>query len=220
MWLVWGPPGTGKTRLLQAAIGDLLAAGKRILLVSSTNIAVDNALLGVLRDRRHRPGQIIRVGPPQLRRVAEDPDVSLPLIVRTRLAKVEEQRRAVAEELMRLREDEERLNHLMARLDGFDPAAYRERDCPAAYPRALPRGARRRPRQVRTRRRGGCNGRRGSQTAAGGGRGEAAEARPWRREWARVEELRREVAELEEAAARADERAFLAEDGCARLDRA
>jgi hypothetical protein len=44
LWLVWGPPGTGKTRVLRSAVGDLMAAGKRILLVSGTNIAVDNAL--------------------------------------------------------------------------------------------------------------------------------------------------------------------------------
>ena len=62
LWLVWGPPGTGKTRLLRAAISDLIAAGKRVLLVSGTNIAVDNALLGVVRERRHQPGEIVRVG--------------------------------------------------------------------------------------------------------------------------------------------------------------
>lgn len=43
--LVWGPPGTGKTRVLAEAIDALLAAGRRVLLVSATNIAVDNALL-------------------------------------------------------------------------------------------------------------------------------------------------------------------------------
>jgi len=49
LWLVWGPPGTGKSRLLQAAISDLIAEGKRVLLASATNIAVDNALRGVIR---------------------------------------------------------------------------------------------------------------------------------------------------------------------------
>ena len=54
LWLVWGPPGTGKTHVIQAAVSDLLTAGKRVLLVSGTNIAVDNALLGVIRDHRHQ----------------------------------------------------------------------------------------------------------------------------------------------------------------------
>ena len=88
LWLVWGPPGTGKTRVLRAAVSDLLAAGKRVLLVSGTNIAVDNALVGVIRERRHQPGDIVRVGPPQLREIADNPDVCLPLMVRARLAEV------------------------------------------------------------------------------------------------------------------------------------
>jgi hypothetical protein len=124
LWLVWGPPGTGKTRVLRNAITDLIAAGKRVLLVSGTNIAVDNALLGVIRECPHQPGQIVRVGPPQLREIAADPEVCLPLMVRSRLAEVEEQRRAVATELLEIGRRDERLRGLDARLAGFDVAAY------------------------------------------------------------------------------------------------
>ncbi|MFI5628389.1 AAA domain-containing protein [Streptomyces sp. NPDC051664] len=56
LWLVWGPPGTGKTTVLKRAISDLVARGKRVLLVSATNIAVDNALWGVVKERRHGCG--------------------------------------------------------------------------------------------------------------------------------------------------------------------
>lgn len=124
LWLVWGPPGTGKTRLLRAAISDLVAAGKRVLLVSGTNIAVDNALVGVVRERRHRPGEIVRVGPPQLREIADDPQVCLPLMVRTRLAEVEGHRRAAAMDLLEMDRHQERLRDLEARLTGFDAIAY------------------------------------------------------------------------------------------------
>ena len=118
LWLVWGPPGTGKTRVLRSAVGDLMAAGKRILLVSGTNIAVDNALLGVVRERRHQPGDVVRVGPPQLREIADDPQVCLPLMVRARLAEVEEQRHAVAVDLLEMNRRRERLQDLEARLAG------------------------------------------------------------------------------------------------------
>ncbi len=124
LWLVWGPPGTGKTRLLRAAVSDLVAAGKRVLLVSGTNIAVDNALLGIVRERRRRPGEIVRVGPPQLREIADDPQVCLPQMVRARLAEVEGQRRAAAMDLLDMDRRQERWHDLEARLAGFDAAAY------------------------------------------------------------------------------------------------
>jgi hypothetical protein len=121
---VWGPPGTGKTRLLQAAVSDLITDGKRVLLVSGTNIAVDNALLGVARERRHQPGQIVRVGPRQLREIADDPQISLPLMVRARLAEVEDQRRAAAMDLLEMDRREEHLRGAERQLAGFDAAAY------------------------------------------------------------------------------------------------
>ena len=94
--LVWGSPGTGKTRVLSEAIGDLVAAGARVLLVSSTNIAVDNALSGVIGPRRHRrAGDLVRVGPPHLRKIADNPEVSLTHLVRATLTEVEQRRQAI-----------------------------------------------------------------------------------------------------------------------------
>ncbi|MFJ4947579.1 AAA domain-containing protein [Streptomyces sp. NPDC088760] len=90
---VWGPPGTGKTTVLKRAIHNLLTRANRVLLVSATNIAVDNALLGVVKENRHQPGAIVRVGPAQLREIAENPAVSLPLMVRGRPAETAERPR-------------------------------------------------------------------------------------------------------------------------------
>ena len=42
--LVWGPPDTGKTGTLGAPLAELLHQGKRILVTSTTNAAVDLAL--------------------------------------------------------------------------------------------------------------------------------------------------------------------------------
>ncbi|MEU5456166.1 AAA domain-containing protein [Streptomyces globisporus] len=122
--LVWGPPGTGKTMVLTLAIGDLIAAGKRVLLVSATNIAVDNALKGVLRGHRHSSGDIVRVGPPQLKEIADDPHVSLPLMVRARLADVEGRRAQVSADLLGIRSRAEDLAELEAGLVRFDAEAY------------------------------------------------------------------------------------------------
>ena len=113
-----------KTTVLKRAIGDLTTRGKRVLLVSATNIAVDNALWGVVKERRHSDGEIVRVGPPHLREVAEDASVCLTLMVRERLADADEQRRAVAAQLVDARERARRLKDLERSLTGFDAAAY------------------------------------------------------------------------------------------------
>ncbi|MEU2023193.1 AAA domain-containing protein [Streptomyces sp. NPDC016469] len=122
--LVWGPPGTGKTTVLKRAIGDLIAQGRRVLLVSATNIAVDNALLGVVREKRHRSGDIVRVGPPHLREVADDPSVSLPLMVRARLAEAAERRTELETALAGIGERARQLAALESSLEGFDAPAY------------------------------------------------------------------------------------------------
>src|ERR1019366_7759913 len=80
--------------------------------------------LGVVRERRPRRGEIVRVGPPQLREIADDPQVCLPLIVRARLAEVEGQRRAAAMDLLEMNRRQERWHDLEAQLTEFDPAAY------------------------------------------------------------------------------------------------
>jgi AAA domain len=121
--LVWGPPGTGKTRVLSEAINALARAGKRVLLVSSTNIAVDNALAGVLRHRGHAPGDLVRVGTPHLAEIASNPQVSLAHLVRGRLAEVDRRRDELSRQLVALREDGDRLAAEEEALAGFDPQA-------------------------------------------------------------------------------------------------
>jgi AAA domain-containing protein len=41
---LWGPPGTGKTQTLTHIVEELLASGRRILLASTTNAAIDQVL--------------------------------------------------------------------------------------------------------------------------------------------------------------------------------
>jgi flagellar biosynthesis chaperone FliJ len=125
-YLVWGPPGTGKTLVLCRAISDLLATGKRVLLTSSTNIAVDNALAGVMKERRGRPGHLVRVGTPHLRAVANDPDVCLPQLVAAHCQEVEDQRVLVERALVAIRERAEQLKALERDLTEYDHHAYEE----------------------------------------------------------------------------------------------
>jgi hypothetical protein len=122
--LVWGPPGTGKTMVLAEAINALRAAGWRVLLVSATNIAVDNALLKVIAQRRHKPGQLLRVGLPHHPDVLKHHDVCLPDLVRDRLAEVQRQQQAIEERLLEMRRADEEFSQLQEATAGFDPAEY------------------------------------------------------------------------------------------------
>ncbi|MEV0006414.1 AAA domain-containing protein [Micromonospora sp. NPDC050980] len=123
--LVWGPPGTGKTRVLAEAIGAVMAAGKRVLLVSATNIAVDNALLGVV-GAGHQVGDLLRVGPPHHPDVLRHPEVCLPHLVREQLVGVDRQRQVIADQLLRIREAADELVRLEDLVGDFDEQRYRQ----------------------------------------------------------------------------------------------
>ncbi len=64
---VWGPPGTGKTATLARIVEAHYRAGRSVLLVSNTNIAVDTALERVSERLKGEPdfhqGLVIRRGP-------------------------------------------------------------------------------------------------------------------------------------------------------------
>ena len=58
LYLLWGPPGTGKTTTMGAAIAAWMREGKSVLVVSTSNAAVDVALRSILdrvkpEERKH-----------------------------------------------------------------------------------------------------------------------------------------------------------------------
>ncbi|NMO57865.1 phospholipase [Actinoplanes sp. TBRC 11911] len=136
--LVWGPPGTGKTRVLTEAIDALLRGGKRVLLVSSTNIAVDNALLGAVRSKRHQHGHLLRVGPPHHPGVLEHPDVCLPFLVERQLATVSQERSRIEQRLVLIRKERAELARLENELADFDADAYHRARSAAAAAASVP----------------------------------------------------------------------------------
>jgi hypothetical protein len=64
---IWGPPGTGKTHTIGAIGAELYATHRSCLIVSHTNIAVDQALIRTARQLsgRFQSGSILRVGEPR-----------------------------------------------------------------------------------------------------------------------------------------------------------
>ncbi|WP_308312714.1 AAA domain-containing protein [Streptomyces sp. ISL-11] len=212
--LVWGPPGTGKTTVLRRAISDLIARGDRVLLVSATNIAVDNALLGVIRDRQHGPGDIVRVGPPHLKEVAEDPSVSLPLMVRARLAETAGRRSSVEAELIAIKDRAAVLASLDSTLAGFDAAAYFSALKLLRSPGGDLASARSRAEETRRQHSEAVRLYEEAVTAAQAAiaRNEAAEAS--REQWRQVDRLCGEVTEVRKAAELREASALLAAGRC------
>ena len=52
--LLWGPPGTGKTTTLGVAISEWMEQGKNVLVVSTSNAAVDVVMRAVLKRVKHK----------------------------------------------------------------------------------------------------------------------------------------------------------------------
>ncbi|GAB4425564.1 MAG: hypothetical protein Kow0031_05160 [Anaerolineae bacterium] len=63
---IWGPPGTGKTQTLGLTVAALVNAGKSVLILAHSNVAVDVAMVGVAKNLHRSPeyaaGQILRFG--------------------------------------------------------------------------------------------------------------------------------------------------------------
>lgn len=125
--LVWGPPGTGKTRVIVYALQDLISRGKSVLLVSGTNIAVDNALDRAFSALRTAPGTMVRVGVPHLTAISENPAVCLETLIRERQADLERQRLTVEEQIRALQNGHaiREFDDAQADLEGFNPDEFR-----------------------------------------------------------------------------------------------
>jgi hypothetical protein len=127
--LVWGPPGTGKTQVITAALRTLIADGKSVLLVSGTNVAVDNALERAARtiDPPPAPGVMVRVGTPHLPAILDNPAVCLDALIRDRQTALEQKRLAVHERIAELKSDPvlARLDSVRAEVAQFHAAEYK-----------------------------------------------------------------------------------------------
>lgn len=74
---LWGPPGTGKTETLANIVHNHVNAGEKVLMLSHSNVSVDEAALRVLgKDGTKEPGKLVRYGYPRKKDVLEHPYLS------------------------------------------------------------------------------------------------------------------------------------------------
>lgn len=69
---IWGPPGTGKTETLADIALMHMEQGKRVLMLSYSNVSVDGALLRLAKKADLSPGTIIRYGYPRTKELLEN----------------------------------------------------------------------------------------------------------------------------------------------------
>lgn len=62
---IWGPPGTGKTETLSNIAIEHILKGRRVLMLSYSNVSVDGALLRVAKKADLPDGMVIRYGYPR-----------------------------------------------------------------------------------------------------------------------------------------------------------
>ncbi len=115
--IIWGPPGTGKTQTISKAIEAHLKAGRRVLLVSHANVAVDEALEKVAEQLKHDPlyneGKLVRLGIPHKRSLEE----SYPMVISENI--VDTLGQSLVAEKAELVFERNKLNERLGVLDGI-----------------------------------------------------------------------------------------------------
>ena len=97
---IWGPPGTGKTMTIGSIGRELFEQGRTLLLVSHTNVAVDEALhrIAQLSDGKFKEGEIIRIGEPVKAELAEREDLICHRIAAKRSEELKRKKEALEQE--------------------------------------------------------------------------------------------------------------------------
>lgn len=121
-------PAGAKGKALGRLLENLLEQGRTALLVSGTNVTLDEAVLRVAGQVNPEPGVIIRVGTPHLRGVTDDERLSLNRLQEPALAALDQRAAALSEEILSLRDQSavRRLTAARQQLEGFDEGAYDE----------------------------------------------------------------------------------------------
>lgn len=106
---IWGPPGTGKTSTLARIATDFLLEGKRVLVASHSNAAVDEAALRTIENLRKTPEEkdllATRYGYPRKREILDADDVASFKLALNESPKLKREREELLDERKSLQEE-------------------------------------------------------------------------------------------------------------------
>ena len=94
---IWGPPGTGKTETLAKIALEHIQNGKRVLMLSYSNVSVDGAMLRVASKADFPMGEVARYGYPRLEELLEKENLISYRIVIKQNPKLDEEYRLLVE---------------------------------------------------------------------------------------------------------------------------
>ncbi|MFC0477533.1 AAA domain-containing protein [Robertmurraya beringensis] len=105
---VWGPPGTGKTYTLARVVANKYLKGKKVLVLSQSNQAVDVLMLELLRfvDKQNKlqVGELLRYGS-QVSEILQDTPLTIDYLLKKHHPELSEQREEMRTERHLLKKD-------------------------------------------------------------------------------------------------------------------
>lgn len=114
---IWGPPGTGKTKTLADLAQLHMKHGNRVLMLSYSNVSVDEAVLRVFNnDHEKTPGKIVRYGYPRKKEVIQHDHLTSYNLALKAKPEVMLERRSIIEEQKKLSRTSARYVELEKRL--------------------------------------------------------------------------------------------------------
>ena len=104
---IWGPPGTGKTETLANIAIEHINKGRRVLMLSYSNVSVDGALLRVANKVDLPKGKIIRYGYPQTKELIESEYLTSYKYILHKNPKLEQEYKILSEKKRKLKKKTE-----------------------------------------------------------------------------------------------------------------
>ena len=118
--IIWGPPGTGKTRTIAKLVEAHLNIGRKVLLVSHANNAVDEAMIKIgeqlKKSKLYEDGKLLRFGPIKgelLTRIKGNLDRILPdKIIEIKSESLIREKNTLVEETLKLNNELKQINEV------------------------------------------------------------------------------------------------------------